>query len=139
METSSGVWKYRPSSSSVSFYCYFPVDDFYQRLEANVKGKGPGSGRGRPPSLPVPDSGRLTNRLLLQLGYLRHKLETTWKVMEDAVQAMLQHEEKGAGEGEGGPAGNHCQNPSSQGPDPSEGDRQRQTGPRRRQQNRRSR
>lgn len=137
METSSGVWKYRPSSSSVSFYYYFPVDDFYQRLEANVKGKGPGSGRGRPPSLPVPDSGRLTNRLLLQLGYLRHKLETTWKVMEDAVQAMLQHEEKGAGEGEG--SGNHCQNPSSQGPDPSEGDRQRQTGPRRRQQNRHSR
>ena len=55
----------------------------------HAEGIGPGSGRGRPPALPAVPGTIITNRLLLQLGMLRHQMQMTWVWLYDFVQKLF--------------------------------------------------
>jgi len=55
----------------------------------HAEGIGPGSGRGRPPALPAVSGTIITNRLLLQLGMLRHQMQMTWVWLYDFVHKLL--------------------------------------------------
>lgn len=74
---------------SFSFFSLLSDDDFYRSMKCHAEGIGPGSGRGRPPALPTDSGCTITNRLLLQLGMLRHQMQMSWVWLEDMAGKLL--------------------------------------------------